>query len=529
MKILAAAIISILATMGSHTLAEAQCVGPNAWNGTMVRLYVNTTTGQGVQRLGFTVAQAEALTRRAAAIFSEESGTNFRVEYSGTTSDYTKTGAIVVSTTDVQDPDSAIAISHVTSTSNVIDYVAIEFHRYTSGGTLRNWQYTVDASTGSGGANVNPEYVSVLLHELGHAVADLRHPGETPCSDTGQVTMMRPFGTYTASQGLMRLDKVNLASKYGARSATTVLSRRDWSGSSWGSLTTVAFNGIVYRAANLTTNYPYTGFVFEAASLAGLVSYKTLYSGSFSDDEVVDASDWRSTSSVAIDNINFGAILVYQKDSDGDDLDYDICYRLSLDGGQTFSPTETCAFSNTRRPRLTSTFDPYRKVYIISWIENTGKLTFYTVPAPGSSQTSNQWSQWSSGDDAWFGPSVACRNAANGCRVAYSDRAAGSCFKWVEAGVNSSGQMIAGTVRSNCYHMTDSPSVVYDNKDSRFYRAFTQNNGATYFAWMSSTGTSWTGAADMYNVNAFHTGQLAGDYFCFFGCYGGLHGWLIRY
>jgi len=78
--------------------------------------------------------------------------------------------------------------------------------------------------------------------------------------------------------------------------------------------------------------------------------------------------------------------------------------------------------------------------------------------------------------------------------------------------------------------MHDAPTIVYNTIDDTYYRSFIQNNGASYAASMASAGTSWTGIADLYNSNVFHSApQLATEYFCAFGCSGNLRGWLVKY
>jgi hypothetical protein len=208
-----------------------------------------------------------------------------------------------------------------------------------------------------------------------------------------------------------------------------------------------------------------------------------------------------------------------------------VCYRQSTNYGQTFGPTGACPGANTTvRNGIAVGFDPRSSTFLIGYAATNRQLTILTVPATGSSTPSNKTTF---ANVTWDAPSIACRNATYGCRIAYEDASSGTpALKWLEAQVNlATGVVESSVTRTQGWTQYDTPSVVYFQMDNTYRLSYQQSNHSLYAASMDATGTSWSGMPDLWNsVSSFVSAPVvATERTCFFGCTGNLRGWFTSY
>jgi hypothetical protein len=214
-----------------------------------------------------------------------------------------------------------------------------------------------------------------------------------------------------------------------------------------------------------------------------------------------------------------------------------VCYRKSMDGGNTYGP-EICGITSAQdsyRNGLTATYDPYSACFLIAYIGGVSKpIKVWTVPANGSATPTNVVTyQISAGEidaSSWHAPSIACSGIAGGCRVVFEDATNAGTVKWFKAGVDILGRLAsASSVSSAGLYSYDTPSVVWSGPTD-FIMAVSSKSNAAYAYVMTSTGSSWSGIGDIWNDASSYistvvltdrrTGTPLGNY---------SQGWWLRY
>jgi hypothetical protein len=209
---------------------------------------------------------------------------------------------------------------------------------------------------------------------------------------------------------------------------------------------------------------------------------------------------------------------------------YKSCYRQSLNAGQDFNAEICDTLIGTPRYGLTIAHDPRSNAFLLSLAMQDQRIYVKTIPANGSAtpQAYTLLDAYS-----WNAPSIACKNAVNGCRIAYEARTTEGCLTWIETDVNLTTGNVRkpGTTRQQCWLLQDTPSIVYFKQDDTFRLAYQYGNGAIYARSMTSAGTTWSGMPDIWNNSSstVTSPALATEYWCLFGCSGTLRAWFTKF
>lgn len=494
--------------------------------------------------IGVPATDLDRAVRRVLSVWTEQSGSKLKLNYRGTSSaNDIIAGAIYIKGT-ARTPQTCTSAGMTAnlpydSSTGEHTYATIDIFDMAKQGDPPTCE-DIDWRTDLEAAELpvaSFDLLTALTHEIGHVAFDLAH--SDVCASPSIISVMQSaYPTHIASRVPRDWDQV-MSQEAGQRrsQASSTLTGRQWSSASNSWQFTASFaSSQRHRPGSLTQNYALTVLpINRKPSTSGgpndrLQGYR--WNGSaFTDYGTLALSIPQRPVSAAVRPATGETLVGYLRKT-GPAFTSDsgnFCYKRSLDAGATYG-AETCTnLFWTVRYGVTMSYDPASNVFIASIATSPGQLYFYTIPASGSA-TPSAFTLLEA--YSWHAPSIACRNASYGCRIAFEDRTLNGCLKWIEARVNSStGQIEPLVTRSQCWLMYDTPSVAYDETGGLYWLAFQQGNGAAYSRSMTTTGTSWTGRPDIWNdpATAITSPVLATERFCFFGCTGNVRSWTLRF
>ncbi len=515
---------------------RAQCFSGTSsntsWNATVVKVYVHNTTqsalgqGQGLRyALGGTIPSLQDIeyaTMRALQIFNEEVGGNIKLQYGGLrTSPDDVANAIILRSANVGPASdcsniasglqNALAFANAshsgaTRTSGHIDF----FKRHGEPCNPIFWSLT--ESTGD-------DYVSVLLHELGHAFYDVGHPDDPAagCSWTSQLTIMRTSGAPARKRLIKDWDREIFQTRHTPRASSSSVLRGYKNPTGWQTPFSMNFPAIVhYRPGSMGQNVSYRnfGFLSQSGSMqftgGGTIS-SARYEGVLNAPAGSSAAMMRPVAVASRPGTSELMIAYVERKNGAYFLDSDvgyICYKFSTNNGATYG-TATCQTTwATFRNGLTAAYSARGNVFLIGYVGSSDNISVSMVPASGSALM--PFTNVVGFNKSWYAPAVACNNNASdvqGCRVAWVDQTNTGCMTTQAAGVNTSGNsfVVSGSAsNSPCFPLFDTPGLAYNSADGTFEALSVWWNDTIYSYKLAATGLTWVFDANVWaSPNSF--------------------------
>lgn len=530
----------VVLTVPSRDVRANSCVFPWSWPNSTVDVWVKSGSAS---ILGLSSLQMDQAVLRATSIWSEESGSAARLRYRGTsTASNNVPGAIYIK--GISSCNTALGYWDAELLPNDVKYklATIDVYTHQESCTPNLWTTDFDSSELTGNS---VDLVAVLVHELGHAMS-LKHsddPGNCNSATTASVmTSYYPVpepGTGTtmlAGRTPRRFDQTNFQYRQVRRSEVALLAVATRTGANWLTAPLYGATSAWHRPGSATHSYPFSIVPWNykktlSPSNAGQAR-EAYYLGSdntYNDIDIVGRAVAQGPVAIAVDPSNSHALVAYLRAAPGLGSTEYLCWKISMDGGNTFGGEQCQTIFQTPRYGLTAAFDPRTRVFIVGVSNPYGNLSFVTIPSQGSSTPS---AITTLSAKSWHAPSIACRNSANGCRVAWEDKSTDGCLKWLEAQIDSAtGSIQPGIARTQCFFQYDTPSIAYYEGDATYRLAFIQGNSAVYSYSMGATGTSWAGTGDIWNsaLTATTAPVLSTEKFCLFGCAHTLRSFSLRY
>jgi hypothetical protein len=529
---------------------------------TTVDVWMANNAEFGVQNLGISEYEAGVALAQAVAVWNEHSGAAMRLNYRGVTSITGNGGAITVNANPGADPFGnaedgyAPGRTWLWPDSNEplkVGQVNIVLYELDGDGSPLAWDAGGNSDYLYYSSQTGTPYrlLPVLVHELGHAAFQIQHPGVGPCTDAGQATVVsgRPYGqTPWPYRALRAWDKARAQMRMGRRSVYSQIVHRVWNPTTdtWGPATSTVKN-VLYRMSSATQGRPLDTVLAwirqdDPVNTAQVLRKESVGTSFGTGQSIVSSAQ----STVATASARSGeSIMAYLAHEDASTGLARICYRKS-DTGETFGG-ETCltnpfnsnAYFTTLRNTVTASYDPRSKTFLIGAIvewnvvdgELLPRLFVQTLPAQGST-TPAAFKFMPTYNLSFNAPSIACRNAANGCRIFYQDRTLSGTLRWIESEVDLvTGQMKDGVTRSANWMTQDTPDVVWSESENRYRVAYTISNSSAYTYALTATGTTLTGVGDLSNNGSFISApvQSTVQYCAAPFCAGEIHGWFVKW
>ncbi len=546
--VIAALLVHLVWPRLSHGQVPASCVAPKwqtSGGGRIVDVWLASGATYGVAaRLGFNPTLTERALQQAISIWNEQSGARFLLRYRGTQA---SNGGCVQDAINIVAGDllcdglnGTIAQAHPYDNNgdDIVECGVVWLRKFFNDNsdqctTPIPWQFATE--------NVYPDVTSVLVHEIGHTFG-FHHSDIEECAPLGrtdELSVMRGGGI-SFGRVLREWDKHRLMNAYGNRAATAVATRRDWNGSAWVTGTPLAIP--MLHRPGASQNYAWTSLSWfrRQPTNRQVVSAKFIQNDNaltsvfaFSPNQ---SSHQQVPGAVAIQPSTGRAIAVYQRRlstryANMSDRNT-ICYRLSTDSGVSFG-SEYCSANFTWRYGVTVAYDPYSQRFIYAYASPDGsgnalqedRIRLVTMNTDGTSIVGSLLSAKASS-----APSLACRNAASGCRFAYHSTS--DSLLWTEFGVTAAGAVAIGTTYQHPFYTDESPSIVWFEHDQTYRLALRQGIGGIFSYSMSATGSTWVGTGDIWNTTTagYSAPVLSTERSCFFGhCTGALRAWAVRW
>jgi hypothetical protein len=526
--IMTAILLVVAATVDASTAATiwTPCQGrywaPNGVsNRVIVNVYLDPTLSG---YLGITQSTVELAVTEATSIWNEQSGSALAFRWMGsppTGANIPNLHAIYVthSPTNACGGGTQMATYGMASngSSGAWQHAEIEVRKYSDSNGIQctnqiGWKFYAENDIG-----VGRDFVSDLLHELGHAsfVNDL-HPLVGTCPSTSpsltssvdQQSIMDRDGVNHAGRVLRAWDKHRAANIYGHREQYSSLQYRTFNSATntWaGVQTAIAAPSHIEHMVAASQNAGSIIFEWDERGTVNYGSRKNRWFGSLianSAETLNTTFRFEAPGAIAFDTINNRTIAVYQHGTvnqyglNGDS--YPVFYRLSTNGGATFGP-EISTSIYSRRYGIGAGFDPVTSKFIISYsADPSNVLYFVTLPSAGGNLTFTSYANVS----AWEGASIACRNAVAGCRMVYRD--INYNLRMLTSTVNTDGTVSLVTNSQLGYYVFGRASVAWSIAEQQFHIAFRGGFGAIYGFKLAATGTTIIGTGDITNNNGIN-------------------------
>lgn len=508
---------------------------------------------------GLTQSQLATGVSRAIYNWNEQNGSLIWMRYRGFTNSRQIQGAYVITgVTDVCTSKSAMTYSYV---NNGFQYGTIEFRKYVTGsgcGTPIPWR-TGFLLSGS-------DFVGTLMHELGHGVFNMAHPGDPNEINCAFQSQGGPIPNNTSSvmtdsaRWLRYYDKEVAQTRYLIRGNTArIMKGRQYSPTAWsaGQISSPVALRPLYRMASATVATdmrqlawlyaPVTGVSDGGRGQLSVGQYQTgfntnvwtLYSPGTAQAHPV---------ALAVRPGIFGypseLLMAYLSNSPSQSPYVDdravVCFRRSTDGGVVWFG-ETCTGVPTRAYGLSATYDFHSQSFLIgvTWNgssatsdPNEWKIYVLTVPRNGASSPPIAGA-YLNGITSPHPPSLACGNVdfSGDCIAVFAASATGY-LSWVHFTVSTTGAIsVTSLVSTQAGAATpfDMPSAIFYSTDLTYRVAITQAGARAYSYKMPYNGTSWTGTGDIYNTNVDHISTVTLGTRPPNGYLGGVYAWFLKY
>ncbi len=160
--------------------------------------------------------------------------------------------------------------------------------------------------------------------------------------------------------------------------------------------------------------------------------------------------------------------------------------------GGCFSNPSTGTALKTITDHVSSTYEPYRKLWIVTWLDEFHVIQMLTIPATGSTQTANVLSTF--GHSAWDPPAIACSGTSTGCMMVFRSRSESAPLYTVRGSISASGTWsnITTYADGGVFNQVAAPSLTYVPLAARFVLAFIGNDSKTIRTYRRSlTSATW--------------------------------------
>jgi hypothetical protein len=139
-------------------------------------------------------------------------------------------------------------------------------------------------------------------------------------------------------------------------------------------------------------------------------------------------------------------------------------------------------------------YDPFRKVFIVTWIDPFYNGRIFTMPATGSLQTVNGYGLLPF--SYWETPAIACANTSNGCVLVGMGRSTtffDPPLLWARGGISTSGTWSSVSSQFQVsIPQTACPSVAYQPTINRYTMTYLgRDGGSVLFSNLRPTDFSW--------------------------------------
>lgn len=494
-------------------------------------VYVSNSASNNLNTaLGLGTWDTDIAVQRALAIWNEEAGTSIKLKYMGQTSATSNRGAITIYGDSAapcgEDESGAPAEARMSRRFvgfGIYIWSSSQVIMYRNAGDCQAYPWSVNNP-----ADRQHDVVTVLVHELGHAVYNLGHPNDASYSDCAFPTpMVSVMGDPARNLGPMDLELAQ--TRVGVRAPYSRFYRNYLNGtwmSAWVAAdaagTTPLFRmgsipqDVSVRALGFVDNGPGGTTVRDGGRgyFASFARYRqhTLnpwyYLAPPMPRPVALASKPSAGAGVPSDMIMAYQYnvhpAIYEVGHSGV-----ICWKRSADGGQTWG-AQTCNSSVTDVYGLSAAYDAGSNSFLITWVHTESgiynRIMITRVPATGN--TNNVFTTGLS-ISALHAPAIACTGVGSRCLLAYEttngNGSLGGTFINVEDSfIFHRINIIASYTWSLV--MFDTPGLAYVPTDNTFRIAITWNNASTYSYSMSNANPAagWTGTGDIWNNTNTH-------------------------
>lgn len=202
-----------------------------------------------------------------------------------------------------------------------------------------------------------------------------------------------------------------------------------------------------------------------------------------------------------------------------------ICWLESPDGaswsaGDCLVDPSTGQYLKTWTDGVNASYDPYRKLFVATWIDNSYLVRIFSQPASDSTVPAEKYS-WV-GHYSWETPALACSNAQTGCILAFHSKSLTRYLVTQRGGFDASGVWSNSTSFSsgNDLDQWAPPSLSYQSFNGKFVLAYIKSGMQTLRTYRKTLlDTSWSDGTNAGTTTAsFSAPALGHDQFCFFGC-----------
>lgn len=506
---------------------------------------LNTSATNGVQRIfkrgggGATFSYQEVREQLELALveFNESVGANIRLYVGADTTNVSEAGAIVISTSD-DNPRSTLATGITFGQCGGAfhgraDYGEVTVHRY-GAGNVRHEFSNYSNDDGQWDLWVN------FTQEIGHAMG-LHHADNSSVVDT-QTPIPQ---NYAAPMALMMIAGLNqrhwtkyeretFPYAYGAR--VGFVKNYGGFGKTWSFIGSDLVIGFApqFRNGRLSEGHGGVSKAFPEwggnnppggpgvdGRLSSSASF-TLYS---------NGPATHSPPAIAVDELNSDWRMFYlsqdiQTPSGNGVKPYGsaeryICYVTSTNG-HSWSSSPTCLSNpstgvlfTTRTDAVTASFDRYRKVFVVTWIDVDYYIRMLTIPGTGSPQANQVYS--TPGHRSWEAPTIACRHSDPGCMMVFMAYAPTGYLKTLKGDVLANGTWSTTHNWSDYYDLDQSqtPSIAYRVKNDSFSLVYLKRDMKTiraYRRYWADT-THWKDPATLHTSSTSVSAPSVGTWY----------------
>lgn len=537
-----------------NILCSGQYYSRHFAHASAVPVYISSHLTAGMNTLGkdgggtWTLAEIERMTRQAIIEVNENSGIAVRLYFAGThTSGTSVTNAILIRAVEAN-PNMAQTSNHTSTCSTVSPnfpgrYTGsnIEFYRRsTVGGALRPWSFR------ESGAAIWP-FVSVLVHEFLHALGLTHAPpffdGNTWYTPSA---VIQDNGPPYAGLHFHAYDRDVLQALYGPRTGTyheKISGAAQGYGVSWvtGDLNNQGApmmsrigkpseGAIAHHVAYPQTTYPL---------LSGMLKYSngTEYGMSLTSDPIHSSPSIAYSPAAATFRMYYVA-KAEPTTGGGPPPDPEppwtreygtdqkkICWNESSDG-QNWTFGGCIVDPATGDPVTTFTdfvnagYDPYRMLWIVTWIADDYDVMVMASPAPGSSVAAPNITY--TGHQSWDAPAIACSGSSTGCVLVFMTQTFTWYLKTVRSYFDASGGWIAYSSFDSFSDLDQygAPSISYQPWNLKFVLTFIKGDMKTVRSYRKTlSNTAWFDQATVQTATvACSLPSIGWDEFCVIGC-----------
>lgn len=129
---------------------------------------------------------------------------------------------------------------------------------------------------------------------------------------------------------------------------------------------------------------------------------------------------------------------------------------------------------------MSASYDPFRKVFVVTFVDPLYQARMYTMPAPGSGQSGNVLSLIPSGS-VWQAPALACGESGGECVMVAMGRLLSSAdppLWWSRGSINASGTWTPLVTQfQSSLPQTQEPRVAFQGSTSRYTMTYMGRDG----------------------------------------------------